>query len=231
VVLSEFTNGTPAVLTERLESAGLKLNCNSLRQIGDFYPTKKTNGLAVFSRIPIRSVAAAEETAPFRWLDLEVVNYGIDICAMHVPGWGKMHPIQRAREIKAGRAPALRKLRYKEQTWDALLVAAEKRIHSKQVIIGDLNTGLYKLDEGGKTFECVDHFKKLLQIGYRDAWRNVHGYKREYSLYSSAGNGFRLDHAFVSPTLYDSIENCAYCHAPRVEKLSDHSMLQLRLKT
>jgi exodeoxyribonuclease-3 len=62
-----------------------------------------------------------------------------------------------------------------------------------------------------------------------DAWRAVHGDKREYSFVSPAGNGFRLDHAFLSPSLAPRLLDADYIHATRDRAVSDHSALLVRL--
>jgi exodeoxyribonuclease III len=43
------------------------------------------------------------------------------------------------------------------------------------------------------------------------------------------GDGYRYDHAFCSRELRDLVISCEYLHAPRADKLSDHSALTLRL--
>jgi len=44
------------------------------------------------------------------------------------------------------------------------------------------------------------------------------------------GNGFRLDHAFATPSLSPRITSCRYSHAERDAGVSDHSMLILEVK-
>ena len=39
------------------------------------------------------------------------------------------------------------------------------------------------------------------------------------------GNGFRLDHAFATPSLRSRITSCRYSHAERDAGISDHSIM------
>lgn len=91
-------------------------------------------------------------------------------------------------------------------------------------MIGDLNTGLHRKDETGATFVCADQFRAFGTL-FVDAWRETHGdVAREASWYSHVGNGFRIDHAFVSPALAPLIKGCRYDHAPRKARTTDHAM-------
>ena len=97
------------------------------------------------------------------------------------------------------------------------------------ILIGDFNTGLHRLDEQGATFTAAKEFANLQENGWIDVWRRQHGPDaREYSWFSPAGNGFRLDHAFVSDDLIDRVSECRYDHVTR-SKLTDHSALTLEL--
>jgi endonuclease/exonuclease/phosphatase family metal-dependent hydrolase len=52
---------------------------------------------------------------------------------------------------------------------------------------------------------------------------------REFSWYSTRGNGFRIDHAFLSPALAARAGEIRYSHDERFTGLSDHSALILDL--
>jgi len=54
-------------------------------------------------------------------------------------------------------------------------------------------------------------------------WRRQHSEVRDYTWYSSAGNGFRLDHAFASPAAASAVAGVWLDHAPRLSGASDHS--------
>ena len=53
--------------------------------------------------------------------------------------------------------------------------------------------------------------------------------EKEYSWYSNAGNGFRLDHFFVSKSIKDYVTKCYYNHNYRETKISDHSFMSLEI--
>lgn len=98
------------------------------------------------------------------------------------------------------------------------------------VCIGDFNTGKHYIDEQGATFIGAHYINQIEDIGLIDAWRYTNKSKKEFSWYSSIGNGFRLDHTFISKNSVNFIEYCSYIHTPREEKITDHSAMILKLK-
>jgi len=46
-----------------------------------------------------------------------------------------------------------------------------------------------------------------------------------YTDYFIPSNGFRVDHAFATPSLVPRVNGCWYSHAERESGTSDHSML------
>jgi exodeoxyribonuclease-3 len=75
-----------------------------------------------------------------------------------------------------------------------------------------------------------DFYRALVtEHGMTDAFRHLHPHEREYSWVGRTGDGYRYDHAFCSRTLASQITACDYLHQPRLEKLSDHSALSVRL--
>ena len=118
----------------------------------------------------------------------------------------------------------------KTRFWDAILQSAFDRKAEPFLFIGDFNTGRHRMDELGKTFVCAEHFERLTQSGWIDAWRHFNGACLEGTWYSRfpggrKGNPFRLDHAFVSPALLPRLRNCYYSHSEREAGISDHSMI------
>lgn len=97
------------------------------------------------------------------------------------------------------------------------------------IIAGDMNTGRHHIDETGKSFFQSRRFENLIQSGMIDAWRFIHGDSREYSWYSNKGNGFRIDHFFISDFSKDLVQDCYYRHEVRENKISDHSQMILIL--
>lgn len=114
----------------------------------------------------------------------------------------------------------------KQKVFNYLIEECAHSDHS--MITGDINTGLHFIDEKGKSFYCADALHQLNQI-MPDAYRHLHGEKKEYSWFSNAGNGFRIDHFMVSPALIGGVQSCQYGHEPRESKASDHSAMSLEL--
>jgi exodeoxyribonuclease III len=117
----------------------------------------------------------------------------------------------------------------KASVFDFFLKQAASLKDKAQLIIGDLNTGLHLLDERGATFHCAAKFQAMTSEGYVDSWRSRNPGKREFSWYSHAGNGFRIDHAFATPLLDRRIRAIHYDHEPRQRAITDHSALHLEI--
>ena len=118
----------------------------------------------------------------------------------------------------------------KKVVFDFLFDQIHKYQNEKIIIAGDLNTGKHYIDEKGASFYCSEYIYKLEEKGMVDAFRLLNGNKKEYSWYSNAGNGFRIDHFFVSNFVKDNVTKCFYIHESRNEKISDHSLMTLEIK-
>ena len=115
----------------------------------------------------------------------------------------------------------------KHALFDLLIEKAEAE--HPTIMVGDMNTGINGVDQKGSSFWYEDKLKKLETIGYRDAFRAMHGSKQEYSWYSHQGNGYRYDHTYLDETLLPIVKDCYYIHEWRENKLSDHSPMVLVL--
>jgi exonuclease III len=104
------------------------------------------------------------------------------------------------------------------------------------VFLGDTNCGWPVLDEqtpvfGAQTARWLDG---LAACGWRDAFRHLSPEERFYTWYSpNAGNGFRLDQAFVNRRMISRLQSVDYewgrpaLGEARREALSDHAALIL----
>jgi len=99
------------------------------------------------------------------------------------------------------------------------------------LITGDFNSGKNFIDQRGNSFWYQEDLVRWEKCGYLDAFRLVRGDTKEYSWYSHQGNGFRYDHAYISPLLSEIIADCRYLHAYREKKISDHSPLVISFNT
>ena len=113
--------------------------------------------------------------------------------------------------------------------FEALLALPAAWREELSLLIGDFNCGIPLLDSQTPTFPCTAWFQRLLGQGWVDAWRRRHPQEREYSWLSSRGNGFRYDHALVSPAVDGRIRSVRYAQELRRPGLSDHAGLVLEL--
>ena len=84
-------------------------------------------------------------------------------------------------------------------------------------------------DEPGAIDKCAYFMDRVAELGFCDLWRHRYPDGREFSWYSHRGNGFRIDHAFLSPALARRAGTVRYSHDERLAGLSDHSALILEL--
>jgi exonuclease III len=216
VAVTEFRTGPGVALSAGLKERGLP-------NVETTNPTENQNGIAVLSRTPLRRIrrCPAPSESLVRWLDIDLPEYGFGISVLHVMAAGSSakHPLNIA----------------KARFWEAVLRAAEARVQTQFLLVGDWNTGLHRLDETGKTFVCAEHFGKLSTLGWTDMWRHHNPGVTEWTWYSRLkggvrGNGFRLDHAFATPSLMRRITSCRYSHAPREAGISDHSAMIVEME-
>ena len=105
------------------------------------------------------------------------------------------------------------------------------------LIAGDTNTGRIGIDEESPTFgkQADAWMADMERAGWRDAFRALRGDERAYTWYSpNAGNGFRLDQAFVNRALMPRVSAVRYewGRVPgdaRRDAVSDHAALLLDL--
>ena len=167
-------------------------------------PSPRTNGLFIASKWGISPCKqSVVPTEGHRWMEFDV--NGLRILAVHIP-LGPTKPL----------------------FWDKIVERAEQLVAGPALIIGDFNTGLPE-DAQGAPFKCVESMQQVLDMGWYDAWRLANGSEQEFSWYSSAENGFRIDHAFVSAASKDRVRHCAYSHQERRLGYSDHSALMIDL--
>jgi exonuclease III len=136
----------------------------------------------------------------------------------------------------------------KPRTLDAVRQAVAGAPPRPRVVCGDLNTPRRELSDGRVISFARDRRDRLRpdrgpewdaaelgvvpglrELGYRDAYRALHGYGRTEASWTwrqIAGHdgGWRLDHIFASSQL--RVVACGYHHDWRERGLSDHSALE-----
>lgn len=205
-VLTEYRQGRSDELVELLKRSGLAHSETTK-------PPKGTNGVALLSRERCLARPNADGFLKCRWLEVDLPAFGVSAVGLHIPVAGK------------GAACAEKRV-----FWQHLIEFAEGRRTDRVVLIGDFNTGL-EIDAQGTPFVYGEYMEQLLALGWVDAWREVHGPDaREFTWYSNAGNGFRLDYVFLSPPLSHAIRGAEHLHHARESGLSDHAPLLVTLE-
>jgi exonuclease III len=222
-IVEEITAYDPDVIgltAYRLKSG--EVLAKSLREGGWIYrettaEPPNQNGVAVFSRTPVLRVrpSSAPLGEEVRWLDIELPDFGFGIGLLHI--------------MAAGGSRKSPKTIAKLAMWDAIVAAAEARRSQPFLFAGAWNTGTHRLDEPGSSFVGDGHFAKLTELGWTDLWRHDHPGSTEFTWYWKArgvrGKGYRIDHAFASPSLLPRVRSCRYSHAEREAGISNHSLV------
>ncbi|HLF77972.1 MAG TPA: endonuclease/exonuclease/phosphatase family protein [Dehalococcoidia bacterium] len=173
------------------------------------------NGLLLASRFPLRRHSLRRAPVePGRWLVATASHQQPFLVGlMHLPN------------MITGR-----KLAFMESV--AALATGWRR--GPAVFLGDTNCGWPLLDEETRVFgpETAAWLDGLQARGWRDAFRHLRGEERFYTWYSpNAGNGFRLDQAFVNRRMLPRLTSVTYewgrppDGSGRREALSDHAAL------
>lgn len=215
VALQEFRATPPSCwLAETLAERHLRHQ----RSTADL-ASPPANRLLVASRWPLRRLAnRGGPTEPGRWLLVSVAaTQPFVLGAMHAPNF-----------VSGPKYPFL----------DAALMVARRWRGGPALLIGDTNSGRIGLDEEVPCFSDREDgwMQALERAGWLDAFRLLHGDARAYTWYSpNAGNGFRLDQAFVNRRLTPRLAATRYEWGwanegnPRRDVLSDHAALIIDL--
>ena len=99
------------------------------------------------------------------------------------------------------------------------------------VVIGDFNTGDDRDREARQPFFAEHLFKANVEGNWVDAWRAMHPERRESSCRSNRGNGFLIDHVWLSQAVRETLRSAIICHGIRDAGPSDHAALTVDLAT
>ncbi len=212
VVLTEFRGSRGGQIAGILHDHGLR---HALRSPAD----PRCNGVCLCARWPLEpgpdaGAFADRPDLATRWADASIPDLGLRVTGVHVP------------DAVRGDARAVAR---KSLFWQRLNRSAVSSTGSDRVVVGDFNTGRPGIDESGRTLTSAAHLGRLETMGFADAYRLLHEGRREYTWHSPTGSGFRLDHAYVSPTLHARVRRCEHVHEHRTGGLSDHASLVLEV--
>jgi exodeoxyribonuclease-3 len=164
--------------------------------------------VAIASRGPINGAVRPLTGAPHAQRILEAEVEGVTMVAVYFP-------------LKEEHEPF----------WKTQFLPYVETLRDRPTLIaGDWNTGSRFLDIGGGPVAGMARFDALTASGWTDAWRSLHPGAVEFSWYNRrTGNGFRLDHALLSPSLAPRLRSSAYLHEVRTTQVSDHAALVVEL--
>ena len=214
IALSEF-RGTPASQKLAVDLAGAGWP-HQLQTIDE--EKKATNALLLASTYPLEllKIRYAPEQ-PRRWLLARVLGARPFVIAnMHIPNFntGFKYPYLKA----------------------VLKVMKNWRL-GPALFLGDTNCGKSYIDDVTGVFWKREHewMEAIEALDWVDAFRHLYGDERVYTWYSHKNNGFRLDQAFLNPTIMPALQAMRYewGYSPqepeRREALSDHAAIILDL--
>jgi exonuclease III len=201
VVISEYRGGGSA---QRLGAALAKLDYGYATGLA---PPPGRNGVLIAARRPFRDFGALSEALPQPYRIVGIDIAGLRLFGVYMPNM-------------------LAKVPY----WEALVMALAADAARPALAIGDFNTCRAYVDEPGAIDATAHFIDRIEAAGFCDLWRRRNPDGREFSWYSTRGNGFRIDHAFLSPQLAACAGEVRYSHAERLAGTSDHSPLILDLE-
>jgi exodeoxyribonuclease-3 len=200
LVLSEYRGGDSALLLREMLSRLGYPHATTLQ------PPPGKSGVLVAARRRFRAHSALSDELPepYRLIHAEIGK--LSLCAVYMPN-----------------------LMAKVPYWEAVVASLADRRDGHALAIGDFNTCRAYVDEPGAIDRCAHFMDRVAELGFCDLWRQRYPEGREFSWYSHRGNGFRIDHAFLSPSLARRAGAIRYSHDERLNRLSDHSPLILDL--
>lgn len=202
LVLSEYRGGASAARL-RAVLAGLGYGHTTAEE-----PPPGRSGVLIAARHRFDDGGPASDAVEEPWRMVRAYFGPLGICGVYMPN-------------------LLKKVPY----WQALIAAlAAESLHAESLATGDFNTCRAYVDEPGAIDATAHFLDEIERIGFCDLWRRRNPEGREFSWYSTRGNGFRIDHAFPSARLAGRVTDIRYSHAERLAGLSDHSPLIVELE-
>jgi len=226
VALQEVTPRTAALWAAALATIGLPAVRCSLDGADPAREPARRRATGVL--LAAGALADAPEALPVPWPEtaLAATAGGVRVDAVHVPnaanGWVKVETLE---AVRAGGPRVL--------CGD---LNVPRREHPDGTVVSFARDSRERLrPERGERWDAAELgvVPGLRDLGYRDAFRTVHGYARRepsWTFRRMAGHdgGWRLDHLFASDDL--EVLGARYHHEWRDEDLSDHAALEVDLR-
>lgn len=203
VILTEFRAARGSQLLSVLADAGLGHAASAP-------PARGGNTVTIAARWPLQNAAVPIPAPDGRSLSCEIPAVGLAVLGVHVPDESSVSPRDRA--------------------WSATLAWARGHAGRPAVIAGDFNTSRTGIDPDRENQTCEHCLGVLESLGFRDAWRAAHPGSTAVSWFGPCGERQRLDAAFVSRPLAESIESAVYDAGCVELGLSDHAVLAVQLR-
>ena len=139
------------------------------------------------------------------------------------------------------------KYTYKKEWLDSLIrqLKALSKKNENIILGGDFNIipsseDVYNVknfeDDALYRLEIRKKFREMINLGFHDAFRHIHGEKEGYTFWDymrgawQKNNGMRIDHFLASNSLIDQIKSININKDPRGrEKPSDHTPIEIKL--
>ena len=136
---------------------------------------------------------------------------------------------------------------YKKNWMDQLIkqLKSLSKKNSNIILAGDFNVipapeDVYNVksfeDDALYRLEIRKKFREIINLGFHDAYRHIHGEKEGYTFWDymrgawQKNNGMRIDHFLVSSSLLNIIKNVNINKDPRgKERPSDHTPIEIEL--
>ncbi len=209
-----------------------------IRALGYHYELvgqKSYNGVGIFSTQPIEvrehALPGDESDSQARYLEAE--TNGVLVASIYLPN---------------GNPVASDKFPYKLAWMDRLATHAEALLREEKILVlgGDYNVIPDAVDcydpqawRGDALFrqESRQALRRLINLGFTDAYRQVHPKTRGYTFWDYQGGawqndlGIRIDHLLLSPQAADRLQDCSIDREPRGrQKASDHTPIWCKLE-
>ncbi|MFE6030228.1 endonuclease/exonuclease/phosphatase [Streptomyces niveus] len=214
---------TVLVLTETADSAGCDLLESRFRMEGYDVtfprPGRGERGVMIVSRLATVPGRVVAHYLPHRAVTVKVDTQegAVDVVGLYVP----------SRDATAAKRAR------KEKFLEGCRAGLPGGNDGSRVVLGDFNILEPDHFPPYRFFKAFEYgfYDWLCEVGYHDAYRELHPNSLEYSWVGRTGDGYRYDHAHVSASLRPALRNCSYVHGPRTreDRLTDHSALTMSL--